>query len=41
MTDLFCNECGMGLRWGEEYQLSSGSDYDAVCSDCRSERETV
>jgi len=33
--DLYCNECGIGLRWGEEIQLPGGSDYDALCSNCR------
>lgn len=33
-TDLRCNDCGTGLRWGDEYQLDEGDDTDAVCPDC-------
>lgn len=33
-VDLRCNECDEPMRWGEEYQLDDGTDFDALCSDC-------
>lgn len=39
MADLECNDCGTGLNWGQEYQLEEGDDYNAVCSECRHDRE--
>lgn len=39
-NDLRCNGCAIGMRWGEEYQLTnSGCDRDAVCRDCRGDFE--
>lgn len=36
--DLYCNECGTGMRWGEEYPLPDAEDdSDAVCSPCRAD----
>lgn len=34
-ADVRCNECGTGMTWGMEYQLTdSPDDQDALCPDC-------
>lgn len=41
MGDLECNTCGTELSWGDEYQLPTGSDFDALCSECHHSNGTT